>query len=55
MIDGRGKHSTIKRKKLTALIKGYIKNNPDKMKKEVMEEFGISYQTLRAHIKIINS
>ena len=53
MIDGRGQYM-VKRKERTAqAIKDYISANPNAIRKDICEAVGVTYTTLRTHLKAL--
>lgn len=54
MIDGRGKSQVVRKILLTEKIRDFIGNNKTLNRKQTGEAIGISQNTLRVHLKIID-
>ena len=51
MIDGRGQHMIKRKEQTTIAINEYIAANPTALKKDVCNAVGITFTTLRTHLK----
>ena len=51
MIDGRGQYMVKRKEQTTIAIKEYIAANPEALKKDVCNAVGITFTTLRTHLK----
>ena len=51
MIDGRGQYMVKRKERTSQEIKDYISANPSALKKDVCKAVGITFTTLRTHLK----
>ena len=51
MKDGRGTYAKTVQKKNREAIKAYIAENPNSIRKEICEAVGVTFTTLRSHLK----